>query len=62
VSRPRWAPVGNPHFRTTPLYRPAGTRYAALMDVSSARAEAAGFRPRLAAETVRYATGAVKKP
>ena len=62
VSRPRWAPVDNPHFRTTPLYRPAGTRYATLMDVSSARAEAAGFRPRSAAETVRDAAGAVGKP
>jgi len=61
VSRPRWAPVDNPQFRTTPLYRPAGTRFATLMDVSSARAEAAGFRPRSAAETVRYAAGAVEE-
>jgi 2'-hydroxyisoflavone reductase len=62
VSRPRWAPVDSPHFRTTPLYRPAGTRYATLMDVSSARAEAAGFRPRSAAETVRDAASALQKP
>lgn len=53
VARPRWERVSRPDFRTTPLYRPAGTRYAALMDVSSARAEAAGFRARPAAETVR---------
>jgi 2'-hydroxyisoflavone reductase len=56
VVRPRWTPVPRPDFRTTPLYRPAGTRHAALMDVSSARAQAAGFRPRPAHETVRAAS------
>lgn len=61
VARPRWAPVDSPHFRTAPLYRPAGTRYAALMDVSSARARAAGFIHRPAAETVRAAAGTVGK-
>ena len=55
VGRPRWATIDSPHFRTSPLYRPAGTPYATLMDVNSARAEAAGFRPRSAAETVRDA-------
>ncbi len=57
VARPRWASVDSPHFQTTPLYRPVGTLYAALMDVSSARAQAAGFSPRSADETVRAAAG-----
>ena len=57
VARPRWAPVADPDFRTTPLYRPAGTRHAALMDVSSARAQAVGFEPRPAAAVVRACEG-----
>ena len=57
VARPRWAPVDRQHLHSTPLYRPAGSPYAALMDVSSERARAAGFTPRSAFETVRDVAG-----
>jgi 2'-hydroxyisoflavone reductase len=52
---PRWAPVSAADLHSTPLYRPAGTPLAALMDICSARAQRAGFRPRPAAQTVRAA-------
>lgn len=61
AARPRWDTMSKPDFRATPLYRPAGTRYAALMDVSSARAESAGFCPRPAAETVRDSVAALRR-
>lgn len=48
---PRWVPVANPRFQDWPLYRPPGSPLAPLMDVSSARAQAAGLVLTPAAET-----------
>ena len=62
LGQPRWAPVPSPDFRSTPLYRPAGTPRAALMDISSARAQSSGFRPRPAQETVRAAARPTQTP
>lgn len=62
LGQPRWAPVPSPDFRSTPLYRPAGTPLAALMDICSARAQQSGFRPRPAQETVRAAARSTETP
>jgi nucleoside-diphosphate-sugar epimerase len=63
VQQPRWAARhSGVQVDPAPLYRPAGTLHAALMDVSHERAAAHGFRPRPAMQTVREFCAAMPVP
>jgi 2'-hydroxyisoflavone reductase len=63
VCQPRWAALqGGSPVDPAPLFRPAGTPLASLMDVSHAHALAHGFRPRPAVDTVRDFCAALPAP